>query len=493
MLTFQRDIPEHTGIPSHCIENFIRRLQRQDVPMHSLLLYRRDRLIAEGYYAPYGPDTLHRMFSISKSFTSIAIGLLAEEGKLSLDDTIVSYFPDKLPETLHPWIASMTIRNMLMMRTCHASTTYKADMKKDWVESFFTVPPTHPAGKIFHYDTSAAHTLCALAERLSGMPMLDYLKMKLAPLGLSQESYMLTDPFGVSMGGSGLVATPMDLLKFAYLVAHQGVVEGRQLLSSAYLNEATSHLTDTLPTAPCRSEGCGYGYQFWRNEKGGYVCYGMGGQLIIFLPDYDLICITTADTQGIGGGNQLIYDALYDEILPYVKDTPLPEDENSHAKLMSLLKDLQIAPLKGASSSPLQERLHGVTFHCSENALGFTDFTFTFSEDSLSAEVTAEEHRQLPCGAIRFTLNGETHALSFGLGHLATGDFPVYRQRYAASGVWLSPDTLYLRFHIIDAYVGSVHFEICFGDTDATIFMKKQEESLFQEFNGHLYAKRDVL
>lgn len=476
MLTFEQALPEQTGIPSRCIVNFIERLRRQRVPMHSILLYHRDHLIAEGYYAPYRADTLHRMFSISKSFTSIAIGLLADEGKLSLDDPIVRYFPEKVPENVHPWISAMTIRDMLMMRTCHASTTYKVDMKSDWVESFFTVPPTHPSGKIFHYDTSSAHTLAALAERLIGMPMLDFLRKKLAPLGLSEESYMLTDPFGVSMGGSGLVATSMDLLKFGYFILHGGLVEGQQLLSSSYIREATSHLSDTLMTSPCRSEGCGYGYQFWRNEKGGYVCYGMGGQLIIFLPDYDLICVTTADTQGIGGGNQLIYDALYEEILPFVQGNPLPEDEKGRCALQTTLENLQIAPLTGNISSSMMGKVNDMVFRFADNGMGFADMRFHFDNCR---------------GTLEFTLRGERCALSFGLGELVTGDFPVYHQRYAASGVWTSEDTLYLRFHIIDEFVGSVHFEVCFGDGDVTVFMKKQEESLFQEFNGHLYGTLD--
>ena len=81
---------------------------------------------------------------------------------------------------------------MLMMRTCHASTTYKVDMKSDWVESFFIVPPTHKPGTVFHYDTSAAHVLCALVEKLTHMPMLDYMKEKTetSPLqsdGVSQQ------------------------------------------------------------------------------------------------------------------------------------------------------------------------------------------------------------------------------------------------------------------------------------------------------------------
>ena len=131
MLSFETALPEETGVPSGCISDFVERLKVHEVPLHSLLIMHHDKLITEGYYAPCTEDTLHRMFSISKSFTSIAIGLLAEEGKLSLDDPIVNYFPDKVPADVHPWISAMTIRDMLMMRTCHASTTYKLDMTKD--------------------------------------------------------------------------------------------------------------------------------------------------------------------------------------------------------------------------------------------------------------------------------------------------------------------------------------------------------------------------
>lgn len=475
MLRIDYGIPEETGISSASICNFINRLSQNGIPMHSLLLFHRDKLITEGYYAPYTANTLHRMFSISKSFTAIAIGLLVDEGRLSLSDKIVTFFPDKVPADVHPWISSMTIRDMLMMRTCHASTTYKLDMRSDWVESFFTVPPTHPSGKLFHYDTSSAHTLCALVERLTGMPMLHYLKEKLAPLGLSEASYMITDPFGVSMGGSGLVATPMDLLKFGYFISHKGNVDGQQLLSASYIEEATSDLTDTCPTAPLRSEACGYGYQFWRNERNGYVCYGMGGQLIIFLPDYDLICVTTADTQGIGGGNQYIYDALYEEILPFIQENPLPQDEKSHSELLKLLKNLQIVPLNGETASPMTASISGITWNVQENVMGFSQIRLDFSATT---------------GTLSFQLKGVTYSFDFGMGHLETGTFPVYDMRCATSGVWLRPDTLYVKAHIIDEYVGSVHFEFVFGNDDMTIFMKKQEESLFAEFNGHLYCTR---
>ncbi len=478
MFTFPKVSPEEAGIPSGCIIRFIERLKQRQIAMHSLLIMRRDKLLFEGYYAPYKADTLHRMFSISKSFTSVAIGLLAEEKKLSLDDPIVQYFPEKLPEEVHPWIASMTIRNMLMMRSCHASTTYKINPDADWVESYFTTPPTHPAGTLFHYDTSAPHTLCALVEKLTGMNMLDYLKQKLEPLGLSEESYMIQDPFGVSQGGTGLVATPMDLLKFGYFIAHKGLVEGKQLLSSAYLSKAVSPLSETCVSAPVPSEAQGYGMQFWRSEKNGFVCYGMGGQLIIFLPDQDLICVTTADTQDIQGGNQQIYDALYEEILPFMKEIALPSDPEAVLLLKSTADSLRIEPLPNTSMPDTAGQINGKTFHVQTMHSDFEAFSVSFDNPS---DIETNGH-------LSFTWQHKPYTVSFGMNHMLTGSFPIYEMQYAASGSWLFDGTLYIKAHIIDSYVGSVHFQLSFKENALTVFMRKREESLFHEFNGHLYC-----
>lgn len=480
MLTFQNASPESVGIPSGCIIQFINRLQAHQIPMHSFLLMRKDKLVTEAYYKPFTANTLHRMFSITKSFTSIAIGLLADEGRLHLDDKIISYFPDMVPPDVHPYIAAMSIRDMLMMRTCHASTTYKFNLTQNWVESFFTAKPTHPSGRLFHYDTSAAHTLCALTERLTGMPMLDYLKQKLSPLGLSKTSYILKDPFGVSMGGSGLVATSMDLLRFAYFISHNGLVEGQQLLSAEYIQTATTKLTDTQMTAPCLSEAQGYGYLFWRNQHGGYVCYGMGGQLIIFLPDYDFICVTTADTQGIAGGNQIIYDALYEEILPWLSEKELPPDAQVSDTYRDSLHSLHLMPLVSkAAITPASYLLKNAQYRVADNSAGFETIGISFQKNTGAADAS---------GILSFTWKGHHNSISFGFGKLHYGRFPIYDMNYAASGLWVTPNTLYIKAHIIDSSLGSVHFQLVFGDHDLTVFMKKQEESLFNEFNGHLYC-----
>ena len=211
--------PEATGISASCIMDALREIDTRGISMHSFLFCKDNCLVAEGYYAPVKKNDLHRMFSVTKSFVSIAIGFLQEEGRLSLDDSIVKFFPEYVPNTseAHPWLLATTIRDMLSMRSCHASTTYdKFSSKTDWVKSFFTVAPTHKPGTVFHYDTSSSHTLCALVEKLTGMKMLDYLRNKvLNEIGFSKEAYCLTDGFGVSMGGSGLMATSRDLMLFA--------------------------------------------------------------------------------------------------------------------------------------------------------------------------------------------------------------------------------------------------------------------------------------
>lgn len=308
--------------------------------------------------------------------------------------------------------------------------------------------------------------------------MLDYLKKKLAPLGLSDESYMIKDPFGVSMGGSGLVAYPMDLLKFGYFIAHRGNVLGTQLLSASYIDMAVSHLSDSCVTAPLPSEAQGYGLQFWRGAHNGYTCYGMGGQLIIFLPDYDLICITTADTQDVSGSNQQIYDALYEELLPRMREQALPENPETAKILAQTAASLKLEPVRGAYTTDTANKINGKTFRIRTEHSDFESFTVHFEKASDNQDI----------GTLSFIYRQEPYTIRFGLNNMQTGTFPLYGQRYAASGAWLPDGTLYIKAHIIDEYVGSVHFQLAFGDDDLTIFMRKKEESLFQEFNGHLYG-----
>ena len=199
--------PESVGIPSGAILDFLNRIDAERINMHGFLLLRHDRIAAEGYWTPWTADHKHRMYSISKSFVSLAVGMMIEDGKLSLDDHVIDHFPDKLPDDVHPWLAAQTVRDLLTMSTAHTRTTYTRN-DPDWVWTFFNNPPSHPPGSIFSYDTSATVVLNAIVERLAGKPFLDYMRPRfLDRIGFSPDAFCIRTPEGISWGGSGVICT----------------------------------------------------------------------------------------------------------------------------------------------------------------------------------------------------------------------------------------------------------------------------------------------
>ena len=167
--------PEEVGVSSEWISDYIRTLNDKRKICHSFLMIRHGKVFAEGYWAPFHKDFMHRMYSVSKSFVSAAIGMLADEGQISLDDRIITYFPDQDDGNVHPLIHEMTIRDMLMMATCHKHNSYGVG-DENWLRTFFHphTEPDHPAGTEFRYDTAATYTLDVLVERLTGKTFLEY-------------------------------------------------------------------------------------------------------------------------------------------------------------------------------------------------------------------------------------------------------------------------------------------------------------------------------
>ena len=297
-------------ISSQSILSFVDRLERENVCLHGFELREAGAVRAEGYYAPFVKGQPHRTYSISKSMVSLAVGLLADEGKLSLDDRIIQYFPDKLQGDMDDRLARLTIRDMLRMATCYRKTTYREGIDFCWSDSFFAVKPDHEPGSMFFYDTSCSQVLGEMCQRVSGMPLLAFLQERVfAPLGANDPKRWLTDPSGVPQGGTGLIMSLADMAKVAQCVLDGGC----GVLPEWYVREATSKKISTH----CQGnpeERFGYGWQIWRTRSG-WAMYGMGGQMAIACPDEGLLLCTMADTRLDPYGVQRIYDAFYGEIV----------------------------------------------------------------------------------------------------------------------------------------------------------------------------------
>ncbi|MCM1044404.1 MAG: beta-lactamase family protein [Candidatus Gastranaerophilales bacterium] len=380
MFAWESGRPEEYHIPQAEVEKFEKLLKEQRIHIHGYLLLGGRKILAERYYEPYGREDNHRMYSITKSFVALAVGLLVKNSLVKLDDRICDYFPEKLPEGgPHPWCAEMTIREMLSMRTCHSKTTYKENVKNDWAETFFHVKPDHVSGTVFSYDTSSAHVLGALVEKLTGMKLLDYLRREaFDKVGFSKGAYLMQDPVDVSQGGSGMMSTLRDIAGVAYLCNHFGTLDGEELLPYDFMREALSNLVPT-DLQPNLDEQAGYGYFFWMprtrpdtpGAEDGFVMYGMGGQLAVCFPKFDFCYLTMADTIGNPAGLQILYDCFYHTIYPYLEERP---GDNPVA-----FQDTG-AKWSGADGSDVLQAKKGVERYCFfENASGWDEIAFDFS------------------------------------------------------------------------------------------------------------------
>lgn len=423
-------------------------LSRSGLPIHSFLMDWKSAAVKEAYLAPYGKSDLHRMFSITKSLCSIAIGFVLEDKKISLEDPIVDYFPEHCPPNPPDWLTEMTIRHLLVMETCHSSTTYKIDYKKNWVESFFITPPTHRSGQIFLYDTSASHTLAALIKKLTGLEVLEYLRKKcLDSIGFSKEAFILKDPFAAEMGGSGLMALPSDLLKLGRFC--MDTIKNGKGIFADYLREAVSFQVPTIHFGQTLDEQQGYGYQFWR-IRNGFAMYGMGGQYVLFYPEPDLVFVVTADTQNIKGGNQKILDIIGD-------------------KAASLIKTYRQSSTLKQALPAIPER--SLAYRISAGNSRFRKLTLRY--DVCKGILTLYETDRL----FTFPFSFEKSEISVLQG---------YNEKMAIRAMWADADSLYLPVQIIGEQVGSVHIMLRLSEKKATVWMKRVIESSFHEFQGFL-------
>ena len=475
--------PEAQGISSKALERFVDKLKEQKIPVHSILMARHGHMIMEAYYQPYDKEKLHRMFSETKSYTSLGIGLLVSDGVIRLEDKICQYFPEYLPGKVHPWLEEMTIKDMLRMETCHNMTTYeKTSTTENWVRSFFQTVPTHRPGQIFMYDTSASHTLCALVEKLTGQKLLDFLKDRiLRQIGFSEESYIMEDPFGVSMGGTGLMAKPTDMLKVGLMLLNggkdpddYGKEDGRQVYPKEYLDQALKFQTSTIMNSLSSLSllNWGYGFQFWKMPDNGFAMIGLGSQDTLCFPEQDMVITMTSDTQGIPNGSDMILNLIRTEIFEQLSDQPLPELGETEQKLWKeKLEKLELPVLEDWGGENVSQLVNGKDYKFYVNQEGFYRMRLSFETDQT--------------GVLEYENERGNHQIPFGMGNHQIGMLPEYDQLCASSGAWCSKDTFHVWCQLIDESVDAVHFKLVFAENGTmTILMKKTEESKFNKFEG---------
>ena len=340
-----RSIPEKEGVSSESILRFLDEIAKTEHEMHSIMILRHGKVIAEGWWDPYKPELKHTMYSVSKTFTSTAVGLAAAEKRLTLTDKVISFFPNDVPDTISPYLADLEVRHLLSMTVGQdPDPTFRvASQDTNWVKGFLSTPILYNPGSKFLYNSLATYMLSAIVQKATGEKVIDFLQPRLfEPLGIAGADWE-TDPKGINVGGWGLRVQTEHMAKLGLLYLQKGKWNGKQVLPRQWVDEAT---TKKIEQAPGLSQAArdssdwtqGYCYQIWRSRHNSYRGDGAYGQYILVLPEKDVVIAITSETKNMQ--DELNYVWKY--LLPGIKTKALPANASRKKLLQQRLAGLAI-------------------------------------------------------------------------------------------------------------------------------------------------------
>ncbi len=449
--------PESLGISSQAILNFIEAAEQgRPDELHSFILMRHGKVAAQGWWNPYKPEIPHMLFSLSKSFTSTAIGIAQSEGLLSIDDRVISFFPDEAPADPSQNMKSMRIRDLLRMNTGHEDDATNR-MRKDtsnWVKAFFSLEVEYKPGTRFVYNSAGTFMLSAIIQKVSGVSLLEYLTPRLfEPLGIENASWE-TSPEGINTGGWGLKIKTKDIASLGQLYLQKGMWQGKQILPGSWV-EAATKLQTANGSDPESDWEQGYGYQFWMCRHNIYRGDGAFGQYCIVFPEQDAVLAITAGTSNMGAVMNLVWDNL----LPAMEDKPVEENREAFNALQTKLSSLSLSVVKGEPGSPLAESVSNQAFTIMPNREGFTGVSCKLEGDSK---------------AIIFERGSYSFSVPLGIGSMKKGSIinPNGEESpIESSGAWIAPDTFQVRSYLYETpFFYTYNFAFSNNDVNITTY-----------------------
>lgn len=458
----QRSTPEAQGISSTAILNFVKTLEGEIDALHSFMLLRHGQVVAEGWWHPYAAERRHRLYSLSTSFVSTAIGLAIAAGELTLDDRVLDYIPDEAPTAADRNLQAMRIRDLLTMSTGHHNDTLGKFFRggdTPWVQTFLNLPVEHKPGTHFAYNTGATYILAAILQKATDENLVDYLEPRLfEPLGIRNYHWQQS-PQGITVGGWGLRLKTEDIARFGQLYLQQGLWNGERILSKEWVEAAISRQTSN-GSDPNSDWEQGYGYLFWRGRHRTYRSDGAFGQFCIVLPEQDAVLAITG-----GVSNHKVQDVLelvWNHLLPAMMPEALPAADQSHTALTNKISFLFMKPLRASSYSQRAPEISGQIFEFDENDQGVESMSLE-SDGNGNVIIIRDgqgEHR-IAVGHGTW-LKGETAYDNRSPSTSQSDATPA--QPIATSGGWTDVDTFMAKIFFIETpYSAKLEFDFSEG------------------------------
>ncbi len=383
-----RSTPESEGVSSSGIIDFLNAVDTASrVELHSFMFLRHGKVIAEGWWKPFGPDNKHLLYSASKTFTATGIGLAVSENRLKLTDKVISFFPYSLPDSMSEYIKELTVENLITMSVGQDPEPRSMGNNGDWITTFLSTKPVHKPGTVFMYNNMASFMLSAIVQQVTGQTLFDYLQPRIfKPLGIRGADWDL-NPQGINLGMIGLRLRSEDLAKFGQLLLQQGAWNNKQLIPKEWVKEATSFKiesnggSDRLPKDK-NDWTQGYCYQMWRGRNNTVRLDGMGGQFVVLIPDKDAVVVLTANARNTQDELNLVHDYL----IPAIKsNSSLTKNQDSYNELLKRQSDLTVkASVSQLTKSGFETKISGKEFIIDDNDYKIQSVYFAFNNDGCS-------------------------------------------------------------------------------------------------------------
>ena len=454
-ISLPRSSPEQQGISSADLLAFIEAADKDIDTMNSFMLVRHGQVVAEGWWTPYDRETPHILFSLSKSFTSTAVGLAISEGKLSLDDQVLKFFPDEVPTEPSNNLKAMRVRDLLRMNTGNQTEApiRVADPKStdSWTKTFLAHPVPFKPGTHFLYNSPATFMLSAIVQKVTGTTTLDYLRSRLFdPLGFKDPQW-ISNPQGIIVGAYGLSARTEEIANFGELYLRKGMWNGKQLISASWVEQATSMQTSN-GSAPTSDWDQGYGYQFWRSRHNSFRGDGAFGQYCMVIPELDAVVAITSGVRDM----QKVMNLVWDKLLPTMKAKRLPENAAGRKQLESRLAGLSVKFPSGNVSSATAATVSGKWFELAENDRGVKSVSFDFKGASPMLRIrTTSGETSMPIGVSAWARSRGTFANGLERA-LSVPSNPLV----AASGAWSNENTYTVKIVLYETpFYSTVNFQ----------------------------------
>ncbi|MFS0701387.1 serine hydrolase domain-containing protein [Cellulomonas sp. 179-A 4D5 NHS] len=407
----RRSAPEAVGVDPAGVLAFLDDVDARGIELHSVVLVRHGHVAAEGWWHPYGPDRVHLLYSLSKTFTSAALGFAVAEGLVDLDATVLSYFPELDDTVTDPRSRAMLVRHVAAMASGHAEETHDDAWElspDDLVRGFLLIPPQHEPGTHFAYNQPCTYAVAAIVQRRAGVSLTEYLGPRLfAPLGITVGGWQQA-PTGQDLGFSGLHLTTEAVARFGQLLLDDGVLDGRRVLPEGWVDLASQVHVATVEQpgeGAARADGGdwdqGYGFQLWRSRHG-YRGDGAYGQFCLVLPEHDAVLVTTAGTEDMQG----LLDAAWAHLLPAFGEVPDGDDAGDDGTL-------------SPTARALADRLAVLAIRLPTGGAPLTEAAFEAGRAASGRAERLELRRVTGHWEVEAVVDGQTWVAQAGDGHWA--------------------------------------------------------------------------